>query len=197
MANTDETVETVNEKDVAALQALVAALSGRDRKARQSSAHMIAMVAKQVPAAVVPFVDDVVAAMDRPEAQTRWEAVDALASIALVDPDVAARGFEGAENALFDEESGMLRLSAFRYFATLGGMSAAWSVKAWPLIDEAVQCYHGDPEFDDMLDALLAFAQTDLDPGVRTALADRMRFDAQSGKGLMAARARQIIEALS
>lgn len=196
MANTDEAIETVSEKDIAALRALVGALSGRDRKARQAAAHTVALVAKEVPAAVIPFVDDIVAAIDRPEAQTRWEVLDALTSIASVDPAVAAKGFEGAENCLYDEESGLLRLTAFRYFTVLGSCSPEWSLKTWPLIDEAVQCYHGDPEFEDMLDALLAFAQSGPDTGVCKALADRMRFDAQSGKGIVAARARQIIEAL-
>lgn len=192
----DEVLEAPSEKDLAALRALTAALSGRDRKARQSAAHMIAQIAKAAPAAVAPFADDLVDAVDRPEAQTRWEALDALASIARVDPDAAARGFEGAEESLYDEESGLVRLTAFRYLAALGSCSPAWSAKAWPLIDEAVQCYHGDPEFDDMLDALLSFAQSDLDADVRRELADRMRFDARNGRGSLAVRARQIIEAL-
>ncbi len=194
MANSDGTA-TVSERDEAALKALIAALGGRDRKARQSSAHMVAEVAKAAPAAVVPYADDIVAAVERPEAQTRWEALDALTSMVSADPEAAARGFEGAENCLYDEESGLVRLTAFRYFATLGSSSPAWSVKAWPLIDEAIQCYHGDPEFDDMLDALHSFAQSDLDDGVRKALVDRMSFDARSGKGAIAVRARQIIDA--
>ena len=195
MANTDGTA-TANERDVAALKALIAALGGRDRKARQSSAHMVAQVAKAAPAAVVPFADEVAAAVGRPEAQTRWEALDALTSVAAVDPEAASKGFEGAEDCLYDEESGLVRLTAFRYFAALGSSSPSWSAKAWPLIDEAVQCYHGDPEFDDMLDALYAFAQSDLDEGVRAALAERMSFDARNGRGSVAVRARQIVEAL-
>lgn len=196
MAHVDDAELTVSEKDIAALKALVAALNGRDRKARQSSAHTVSLIAKAAPAAIVPFVDDIVGAVDRPEAQTRWEILDALAALACVDPRATAKGFEGAENCLYDEESGLVRLTAFRYFTTLGGASPEWSVKAWPLIDEAVQCYHGDAEFDEMLDALLLFAQSDLDPSVRKALADRMGFDARNGRGSLAARARQIIDAV-
>lgn len=195
MANTDGTT-TANDRDVAALKALIAALGGRDRKARQSSAHMVAEVAKAAPAAVLPFVDEVVAAIGRPEAQTRWEALDALTSLIVADPDAASKGFEGAEDCLYDEESGLLRLTAFRYFTTLGSSSPEWSAKAWPLIDEAIQCYHGDPEFDDMLDALYAFAQSDLDEGVRAALTERMSFDARNGRGSVVARARQIVDVL-
>ena len=196
MAHVDDVEQTVSEKDIAALRALLAALNGRDRKARQSAAHTVALIAKAAPAAVVPFVDDIVGAIDRPEAQTRWETLDALSSMALVDPNAAAKGFEGAETCLYDEESGLLRLTAFRYFVALGSSTPAWSVKAWPLIDEAIQCYHGDPEFSDMLDAVYTFAQANLDPQVRAALADRMAFDARNGRGALAARAQQIIDAV-
>lgn len=196
MAHEDDAAMTISEKDLAALQALIAALNGRDRKMRQSSAHTVALIAKAAPLAVAPFADDLVRAVGRPEAQTRWEALDALASLATVDPDAAAKAFDDAEESLYDEVSGPVRLAAFRYFTVLGSASAAWSVKVWPLIDEAVQCYHGDPEFDDMLASLLAFAQSDLDPSVRVALAERLSFDAHNGRGSLVVRARQIIEAL-
>ena len=198
MANIDAAAPTpgdLEDKDIAALKALIAALNGRDRKARQAAAHTIAQVAKVAPAAIVPFAGDIVRAVSRPEAQTRWEILDALANVASVDASAVAQAYEGAENALFDEDSGMVRLAAFRYFTALGASSAAWSVKAWGLIDEAIQCYHGDPEFDDMLEALERFARADLDAGVRKALVDRMSFDARSGKGSVSARARAIIEA--
>lgn len=195
MAHEDDVVMTVSERDLAALQALIAALNGRDRKARQSSAHTVALIAKAAPVAVVPFADDLAGAAERPEAQTRWEALDALASIVAADPLAAAKAFESAQESLYDEVSGPVRLAAFRYFTVLGGASAEWSVRAWPIIDEAVQCYHGDPEFSDMLDALLLFAQSDLDPTVRAALVERMEFDARNGRGALAGRARQIMDA--
>lgn len=196
MAHEDDAVMTVSERDLAALQALIAALNGRDRKARQSSAHTVALIAKAAPVAVVSFADDLAAAAERPEAQTRWEALDALASIVAADPLAAAKAFESAQESLYDEVSGPVRLAAFRYFTALGGASAEWSVRAWPIIDEAVQCYHGDPEFSDMLDALLIFAQSDLDPTVRAALLERMEFDARNGRGSLASRARQIMDAV-
>ncbi len=195
MAHGEEAEQTISEKDIAALRALIVALNGRDRKARQSSAHMIALIAKAAPMAVVPFAEDLAGAVNRPEAQTRWEALDALASIAEVDPDAAAKGFEGAQESLYDEESGVVRLAAFRYLAALGSCSASWSTKVWPLIDEGIQCYHGDSEFSDMLTAVHGFAQGELDPAVRAALIDRMSFDAHNGRGSLAVRARQIIEA--
>ncbi len=48
MAHGDEAEQTISEKDIAALRALIMGLNGRDRKARQSSAHMVALIAAEV-----------------------------------------------------------------------------------------------------------------------------------------------------
>ena len=175
------------------LGALVEALSRRDRKSRQQSAHAIAELAKASPSDLLPYIDDIVDAIERPEAQTRWEVLDALTSVCRIDAQAAAKGFEGAEAALFDEESGLLRFTAFRYFAKLAE-DPALSSRAWPLLDEALQCYHGDPEFAGMLDACVELAQKSDEPSVRKALAERMKFDAHSGKGPLSYRAKQVID---
>ena len=175
------------------LGALVEALSRRDRKSRQQSAHAIAELAKVSPSDLLPYIDDIVDAIERPEAQTRWEVLDALTSLSRIDAQAAAKGFEGAEAALFDEESGLLRFTAFRYFAKLAE-DPTLSSRAWPLLDEALQCYHGDPEFAGMLDACAELAQKSDEPSVRKALAERMKFDAHSGKGPLSYRAKQIID---
>lgn len=172
---------------------LVETLSGRDRKARQASAHAIATLAKTDPETVLPYVDGLVDAIERPEAQTRWECLDALTSLAAIDPQAASKAFEGAEAALFDEESGLLRFVAFRYFSKLAE-NPEFCLRCWPLLDEALQCYHGDSEFAGMLDACVELAQADLDPSVLKALSDRMKFDAESGKGPLSYRAKQIME---
>lgn len=184
------------DRDAAALAALMQALSGADRKSRQSAASMVAQVARSAPGAVAPYAPQLVEAAARPEAQTRWEAFDALSAVARVDPEAASQALDAAEDSLYDEDSATVRLAAFRYLAAVGSISPEWSRKVWPFIDDAVQCYHGDPGFDDMLSALASFARSDLDPGVREALAGRMAFDASSGKGAVAARARQIVSLL-
>ena len=57
------------------------------------------------------------------------------------------------------------------------------SENAWPLIDEAIQCYHGDVEFNDMLNAVAEFATGKLSEHVKEALVERMSFDAHNGRG--------------
>lgn len=177
-----------------ALDKLIEELSDRSRRRRQFSARVTALLAKRSPELLVPHIPDLIDALYRPEAQTRWEVLDALTSLASVDPETAAKAYDGAETSLFDEESGLLRVTAFRYFTTMG-TQPGWSTRVWPLLDEALQCYHGDQEFPGMLDAVAAFAQEPTtDASVRAALAERMKFDAQSSKGALSNRARQIIE---
>ena len=107
---------------------------------------------------------------------------------------IHAKAIPGAEAALFDEDSGPLRLAAMRFLCKLGATTEKRSEKVWPLIDEGIQCYHGDLEFQDMLLAVIDFSQGKLDGSVKSALADRMRFDAENGKGMLKRRAAQIIE---
>ena len=129
-----------------------------------------------------------------PEAQTRWECLDALTYVVSFDSRPCDKAIPGAEAALFDEDSGPLRLAAMRFLCKLGATTEKRSEKVWPLIDEGIQCYHGDLEFQDMLLAVIDFSQGKLDGSVKSALADRMRFDAENGKGMLKRRANQIIE---
>lgn len=170
----------------------IKALEGASRLKRQQSAAVIAMVASDKPELVDPYIDAVIDALNRPEAQTRWECLEALSCLV----DINARGCDkavvGAETALFDEDSGPLRLSAMRFLCRYGATTENRSLKVWPLIDEAIQCYHGDIEFQDMLAAVIDFSAGKLAPEVKEELAARMKFDAENGKGMLKKRAEQI-----
>ncbi len=87
----------------------------------------------------------------RPEAQTRWEVLDALTLLVPEHAKECGAAYEGAEAALFDEISAPLRLSAYRFLVVWGATERRRSEKVWPIIDEAIQCYHGDLEYRDML----------------------------------------------
>ena len=165
------------------------------RRSRQDAAHGLAETARVEPDLVRPHIDELVDALYRPEAQTRWESLDALAHIAPYAPEAVAEAFTSAEDCLFEEESGLVRLNAFLYFVSLGMCGPEWSSKAWPLMDEAIQCMHGDEEYPEMLQALVEFVQADIDPAVRQAIIDRLAFDAQSGKGEASMLARKVIQA--
>ena len=183
--------------DPAVLASVVEALSGASRRERQQAAKTVAAVAREHPAVLIDHSTALVDALERPEAQTRWECLDALTQIIPLDSRACDKAVPGAEAALFDEDSGPLRLAAMRFLCYLGATTEKRSEKVWPLIDEGIQCCHGDLEFQDMLLAVIDFSAGKLDPSVKEALAERMRFDATNGKGMLKRRASQILENVS
>ena len=184
-------------KNKKTLEKHVASRAGSSRRDRQNSAAVIAAVAKDSPDKVAPFTADIIDALNRPEAQTRWEVLDALTELVSLDSRSCDKALLGAETALFDEDSGPLRLSAVRFLCALGATTENRSEKVWPLLDEAIQCYHGDLEFLDMLVAVIDLSSGKLAPQVKEELAARMKFDAENGKGQLGKRAAQIVENLS
>ena len=132
---------------------------------------------------LVPHVDALIEALELPEAQTRWEVLTALGQVALVDASLVKAAYDGAEASLFDEDSAIARLAAFRFLVRLGASSPARSAMVWNILDEAIQCYHGDPEYRDMLVALSDFARGDISADTRAALIPRVGFDAENGRG--------------
>ena len=175
---------------------LVGRLSDGTRRERQVAASALYLVAKEKPELLVGHVDELIDALNRPEAQTRWECLEALTIMVDHDARTCSKAIPEAEAALFDEESGPVRLGAMRFLCKLGSTTANRSEKVWPLIDEGIQCYHGDLEFNDMLIAVIDFSTGKLSADVKTALAERMSFDAQNGKGTLQRRAQQIIDNL-
>lgn len=184
-------------KDEKALAEVVEKLDVGTRRERQMAGAVVAQVAAQNPEMLKDHVSTLVDALNRPEAQTRWECLDALTCMIDVESRLCDKAVPGADTSLFDEDSGPARLSAMRFLCKLGATTPTRSEKVWPLIDEAIQCYHGDLEFNDMLIALVEFSEGKLAPSVKEELKDRMQFDADSNKGMFKRRAQQIIENVS
>lgn len=178
------------------LEAYVAALEGASRRERQQAAAVLAAVAKEKPELLEPYTKSIIDALNRPEAQTRWECLDALTELVAVDARLCEKALPGAETALYDEDSGPLRLAAMRFLCRYGATTENRSEKVWPLVDEGIQCYHGDLEFQDMLIAVVDFSAGKLSGQVKDELAARMKFDAENGKGMLKKRATQIEENL-
>lgn len=197
MSDKAQDMQAVAEKaceDTKLLTDLVESLSGSSRRTRQTAASTLALVAKKSPELLIEQADAVIDALNRPEAQTRWEALEILCTLIGHDSRTCDKALHGAETALFDEDSGFVRLSAMRFVCALGATTENRSEKVWPLIDEAIQCYHGDLEFQDMLMAVADFASGKIAPTVKMELIERMRFDAESGKGVLKKRAQLIID---
>ncbi len=195
MAATNVASDAVDKTSDAVIASLIQTLSGRSRRDRQSSAHMLAQIAEHDADRLLPYVDELAEAIERPEAQTRWEILDVFAYLAPIDPAAAEKVAEGASEALYDEESAMLRYNAFRYFSKLAQTSPERARRIWPVLDEALQCFHGNPEFTGMLECSYELVDKgDIDASVCKAVAQRMSFDAQAGKSPLAAQASRIID---
>ncbi|MEG0072103.1 MAG: hypothetical protein RSC47_05040 [Raoultibacter sp.] len=179
--------------DEAKLTPLAENLSGSSRRTRQVSAAVFAVVSREKPELLVGHSAALVDALNRPEAQTRWECLDALTALVDLDSRSCDKAIIGAETALFDEDSGPVRLAAMRFLCRLGATTENRSEKVWSLLDEAIQCYHGDPEFQDMLVAVISFSEGKLSEKVKQELTARMTFDATNGKGTLGRRAAQIV----
>lgn len=183
--------------DHEALGALVEDLSASSRRKRQFASRVVALVAQRAQELIVPYIDELVDALHRPEAQTRWEVLDALTLLVPEHAKEVGPAFEGAEAALFDELSATLRLSAFKFLCTWGATDRNRSKKVWPVIDEAIQCYHGDLEYRDMLSYVHEFAEGKIAGDVAAELAGRLQFDAENGKGsYLKGRSREIYDYL-
>ena len=183
------------EARLAQMRILVEELAGSSRRRRQEVAHKIATVAHTDASMVTPFVGSLMDALDRPEAQTRWEVLDALTALVDEHAEEVAPAFEAAETALFDEDYAPVRLAGFVFLCRFGATSEERSDQVWPLLDEAIQCYHGDPEYRDMLVALLAFVQGAASAATKAALAERLKFDAENGASYVKSFSVQIIQA--
>ena len=184
---------------VSELDRLCDELSGPNRRMRQEAAHELAERLRNDPDSLGDEAGKVIEALAdalfRPEAQTRWEALDSLSELVAGHADEVAEAYDGAEASLFDEGSSTVRIAAFRLIARLAATSPERSDKAWPLLDEAIQCFHGDTGYRDMLAALLELARGDASAATKEALASRMDFDATSGHGYVRVRSAEIVAA--
>ena len=172
--------------------ALIAELAGDTRANRIKAARAVHAVAIKAPEVLKEYGAELADALNRPEAQTRWEVLGALEKIVAVDARVADKAIEAAIAAVHDAESGVVRLAAFRLLAAYGATTARRSERVWPVIDEAVRVYHGDPEFAAMLIGVIRLVSGDASDEVKIAAAERMAFDAEHAKGLIGQRAKRI-----
>ena len=179
---TNDVFDIVNNivNDNSQILAYVQNLASESRVDRQKSAAVIEAVASRDANLLTDYIDNIVAALDCREPQTRWDCFDALCYIVPLESRLCDKAIVPAEASLFDEKSGAVRLAAFRFLCTIGATTARRSLKVWPLLDEALQCYHGDSEYAELLQALSSFAEGKIDKEVVEEIVKRLSFDAEN-----------------
>ena len=180
--------------DPAVLEQVFDALLGSKRRARQQASRVVHAVAIHDPVALKPWGDALADALEVPESQTRWEILGTLEKLVAVDARIIDKALPGITTALHDAESGVVRLAAFRVLCAYGATTATRSERIWPLVDEGLRVFHGDPEFPAMLVGVVRLITGNASDAVKRAAAERMEFDAEHSKGLVARRARQIVD---
>lgn len=177
------------------IESFIESLSNPSRRRRQEAAHEIAEIAQTAPEAFEGRVEDLIDALYRPEAQTRWEILAALASLSESYGNEVIKAFDGAEASLFDDTSSTVRLAAFLFLTRYGATSQKHSDQAWPLLNEAIQCYHGDAEYYDMLVGTLNFVKGAVSKETKAALKERFAFDAENATGYIQKFSAEIVAA--
>lgn len=176
---------------------LIESVAGENRRKRQVAAHELAQLAETNAEELAQHIPELVDGLSRPEAQTRWELFSLLSELVTYNPDACKDACGEAEAAMFDEDFPKLRLEAFRFLAAYGATSPKASDTVWPLLDDAIQCYHGSPEFREMLQATVDFCQGDLSKKTKAAVLARAEFDAkQSAMPFIKQYAKKIIAAI-
>lgn len=184
----------VNSKHV---EELIQDLSGDSRRIRQSAALELCECCVENADVIVAHGDALLDALELNEVRTRWAIIDVFTKICASDIALCEKALPGIENALFDETSGPLHLASVGFLCAYGALSHESSDKAWPMLDEAIQCFHGDQEFPDMLNLLVEFSTKDLSAETKSAFSERMSFDAQNNKGYIKRKAQLIVDNLS
>ena len=166
---------------------------GADRKSeRAETAKIVHEVACIEPVRLEPHADQLIAALGHPEAQTRWEVLGALEELAEVKPKLLERVVDPASDSLHDEDSSVVRLAAFRLLAVFGSSSIKRAERVWPLLDEALRCYHGDSEYPGMLTALATLVEGKAPAQVKKEAAELVEPDASHPKAAIGRGARRV-----
>ena len=142
-------------------------MAGPSQLKRKNAAKVLTERVKAKPEDFKKNIPDFVDALSRPEAQTRWLALECLTFLVPQDAKACKAAIEGAEEALFDEKTALIRESAVRFLSRYGASSMQRSKEVWPLIKEALQQFHGEIEYDKILNRINFFAAGKLDANVK------------------------------
>lgn len=175
---------------------LVSDISSNSRLSRQKAASTFSKLARVEPERVLAHLDLLFAALDCKEARTKAAVLETLAVLSAHDSSLVEKVYDYAEEALFDDDDGSLRLMGMFFLCKAGAVNQQASLRAWPLIDEALQCFHGEPEFCDMLTFVSEYAATLEDSSIKEGLKSRLSFDAESSSGILRKRAQSILSLL-
>ena len=162
---------------------LAQALGEKSRVAREYSAQVLAAIARDDVSLVADYADEIIDALNRPESLTRYSMIEVIGELAQTQPKLVTTAYEMLQECLYDEDSGTVRLYAFRVLARYGATTPARSIKVWPDLSMALRCFHGDSEFMAMMSELIGMLGGRSDQSVKEAAVELFAFDAEHARG--------------
>ncbi|MCL2491813.1 MAG: hypothetical protein FWE87_03595 [Coriobacteriia bacterium] len=189
----DEVLDLAN-RYVSVRRALVEALTNSSRLTREYASQALLDIEKSNPELIDEFKEEFIDALYRPEAPTRYNCLEIISILAHDDMRLVDRAWDPCEECLYDEESGAVRLAAFKVFTAYGASTCPRSRKAWFLISDALRCYHGDPEFISMLNEFIAMLKGNVDDTVKDGAIEQFTFNAENATGLLKRKAQEIVD---
>ena len=99
-------------KDEGLLEHLIELLCGKSRLKRQKAASIVAIISNEDATVLLPYAEDICEALNHTEAQTRWEVLHTLDQMGKVGQRYDEDTLALAEDALYDENNGIVREAA-------------------------------------------------------------------------------------
>ena len=171
---------------------LAEALGHKSRATREYASQVKVELARSDAELLQDFAGDIVDALNRPEALTRYSMIEVIGELAQNNPKVISDAYELLQECLYDEDSGTVRLYAFRILARHGATEPEKSLKVWPDLSMALRCFHGDPEFMAMMSELILMLGGKADQQVKEAAVELFAFDAENARGELRKKAETI-----
>ncbi|MCL2680055.1 MAG: hypothetical protein FWF11_01055 [Coriobacteriia bacterium] len=187
----EETLAAAQRK-VTTRRELANALGHETRGMREYAAQVKVELARIEADLLHDFTDDIIDALNRPESLTRYSMLEIIAALMNSNPRIVPDSYELLQDCLYDEDSGTVRLYAFRVLARYGATGPARSLKVWPDLSMALRCFHGDSEFLAMLNELINMLAGRADQQVKDAAVELFAFDAENARGMLRRKAETI-----
>ena len=162
---------------------LADALGHESRFVREYTSQVLVELARNDANFLQEHANDIIDALNRPESLTRYSMIEIIGELAQTQPKLVTSAYELLQDCLYDEDSGTVRLYAFRVLARYGASAPARSVKVWPDLSMALRCFHGDSEFMSMMSELIAMLGGRCDQSVKEAAVELFAFDAEHARG--------------
>lgn len=181
-------------KNEKALKELVEELAAATRIERQDASTALLIVAEAEPKTLIPFVDEIIDGINRPEIKTRYQVLEIIETVLASDAKIIEKHFEAIEGCLYDEISANVRGNAFAILAKYGATGPRRSETVWPMLSDCLRCKRGDLEFLGMVSSTIEMLEGKASESVLSSAGELFKYDLASSDINLRKKAKYICE---